>query len=312
MIEIPIYDDTFLSGLMCAGYPMDETASEIERRKVVHELSLFTIRLSNTLIYYAISNLKEAFKLEENNVAFAILQRAAIYHISNHKLSTEGIWATYQECKMPIADEFKTMPLTRSVYEHLVMFYYLFNYTDDANQREIIWKSWILGSKKNQAKASFHEFEKERLKAQEEINKICVSLAQNELVMICLSNPKGQYDYCLKSGSLFCVGLKGDKYIAEKLTYDKAWKMLYGEDLNLSLLYSYMSLHAHPTYNGLLEFGHQETHIDFPLYDSCLFLTYLCRLFMKQLGIDKNIIIGTYTEREKGIFSYMSNENKIY
>ena len=73
-----------------------------------------------------------------------------------------------------------------------------------------------------------------------------------------------------------------------------------------------MSLHAHPSYNGLMEFGCQETHIDFPLYNSCLFLTYLCRLFMEQMEIDKNTIIGTYTEREKGIFSYMSNENKIY
>ena len=49
--------------------------------------------------------------------------------------------------------------------------------------------------------------------------------------------------------------------------------------------------------------------IAYPLYESCHFMTYLCRLFMEHMHIEKDDIVGSFTEREKGIFSFLANES---
>ena len=307
--SIPIYDDTLLSGIAYAGFPIKGNVSDSEKRKIVLDLSSFVIKIANKIIYYTLDNLQEFLYAERNKVAFAFLQRSTIFHICNHKLSLEGITTERHGKQCSLVDEYKTMPLTRSVYEHLAMFYYLFNYPDNSNQRDIVWKSWLIGSKKNLLKDNDPVFKKERQKAKEEIEDLIRSLRNNELVEKCISNPKGQFEYFLKSKAVFSVINNKEEYIAEKLTYDKAWKYLYGETVNMSLLYNYLSLHSHPTYNGLSEFNSQDNNIEFPLYESCHFLAYLCRLFMKQLQIEENAIIGSFTKHEQGVYSYLSNAN---
>jgi hypothetical protein len=189
------------------------------------------------------------------------------------------------------------------------MFYYLYEYPENRQQHEVVWKSWLLGSKRNLLKDNNLEFKTERLEAKKEVEEINKILRRNVLVEKCVSNPKGQFDYCLKSNSIFSITKKGEQYVAEKLTYDKAWKYLYGEKVNLSLTYNFLSLHSHPTYIGLSQFYNQNSNIEFPLYDSCHFLSYLCRLFMKQLHIDENVITEQLSERERGIFFLLSNKN---
>ena len=309
VFDIPIYDDTFISGLTYAGIPVTADFPDMEKRKIVLDLSSLVLKISNRLIFYTLDNLQESLKSEQNYVAFAFLQRSTIFHICNHKLSLEGINTERNGKSYSIVDEYKTVPLTRSVYEHLAMFYYLYDYSDNRYQREVIWNSWLLGSKKNLLKGNLTEFKTERLEAKSDVDEIYKSLRRNVLVEKCLSNPNGQCEYCLNSNSIFSIIKKGDKYVAEKLTYDKAWKYLYGEKVNLSLTYNLLSLHSHPTYIGLSQFNNQKYNIEIPLYDSCHFLSYLCRLFIKQLHIDKKIITESLTERERGIFSLLSNEN---
>ena len=161
--------------------------------------------------------------------------------------------------------------------------------------------------KKNLLKGNLSELKAKKIEAQEEIKVITESLRNNVLARKCISNPNGQFEYCLKSNSVFTITEKNNQYVAEKLTYDKAWRYLYG-GIDLSLTYNFLSFHSHPTYIGLSQFNSQERSIEFPLYNSCHFLSYLCRLFMKQLHIDKSILTDSLTEREKGIYNLLSNE----
>ena len=266
--DIPIYENTFISGLTYAGFPITGKLPDSEMRKIVLDLSSLVLKISNRIIYYTLDHLQESLKSEKNNVAFAFIQRATISHICNHKLSSEGITTERHGKQCSVVDEYKTMPLTRSVYEHLAMFYYLFDFSDNSHQQEVIWKSWLLGSKKNLLKGSLSELKEKRIEAQKEIKDITESLRNNVLVRKCISNPKGQFECCLKSNSVFTIIEKNNQYVAKKLTYDKAWKYLYGERIDLSLTYNFLSFHSHPTYIGLSQFNSQESCIEFPLYDS--------------------------------------------
>lgn len=291
-LNIPIYGDNILSEISYATAPMCGNLPDSEKRIIILDLSRIVTHVANQIIYYTLDHLAQSLKDEQNNVAYAFLQRATSFHISNHKLSFEGITTERHGKVCKLEDEYKTMPLTRSVYEHLAMFYYLFSYTNDKHQREIIWSSWILVSEKNRTKGNLPEFEAERQTANKRIEDLKKAIHNNDLSKKCV---KSQIDGCLKGNAVFTVIKDGDKYITKKLSYDTAWQYLYSKSIDLALNYGYFSMHSHPTYIGLSQFYSQQEHIEYPLYESCHFLAYLCRLFMKQLQIDRNIITNSLT-----------------
>ena len=308
-VQIPLYDDTYWSGIAYASYPVQDVASDSLKNKIIFDLSSFVTKISNNIISYTLTYLKDSLSSEQNNVAFAMLQRATISHICNHKLSKEGISIRKGDKVYTITDEYKTMPLSRSVYEYLVMFYYLFQYADNQDQREFIWNSWRLVSKKNQIQENLSEFEEERQSAIKEYEKLCDNLRNRKLAQKCIACHKGSFESSLNGNTLFTIVNKGEDYIPRKLTYDTAWKYLYKGNKGFSLTYKFLSMHSHPTYDGLLQFYNQELTIAFPLYESCHFMAYLCRIYMEHMHIKKDDIIGSYTEREKGIFSFLANES---
>ncbi len=307
-VQIPIYDDTYWSGIAYASYPVQDVASDSLKNKIIFDLSSFVTKISNNIISYALTHLKDSLSSEQNNIAFAMFQRATISHICNHKLSKEGISIRKGDKISTITDEYKTMPLSRSVYEYLVMFYYLFQYADNQDQREFLWNSWRLVSKKNQIQENLSEFEEERQRAIKEYKNLCDNLRNSKLAKKCIACHKGLFESSLNGNTLFTIVNEGEDYIPRKLTYDSAWKYLYSGNKGFSLIYKFLSMHSHPTYDGLLQFYNQDMTIAFPLYESCHFMTYLCRLYMEHMQINKEDIIGSYTEREKGIFSFLANE----
>lgn len=305
---MPIYDNTFWSGIAYASYPIQGDASDSMKNKIIFDLSSFVTKISNNIISYTLTHLKDSLSSEQNNVAFAMFQRATISHICNHKLSKEGISIRKGDKVFTITDEYKTMPLSRSVYEYLVMFYYLFQYADNQDQREFIWNSWKIVSKKNQIQENLSEFEEERQRALKEYKQLCNNLRNSKLAQKCIACHKGSFESSLSGNTLFTIENEGEDYSPRKLSYDSAWKYLYKGHKGFSLTYKFLSMHSHPTYDGLLQFYNQDITIAFPLYESCHFMTYLCRLYMEQMHIEKDEIIGTYTEREKGILSFLANE----
>ena len=297
-VQIPLYDDTYWSGIAYASYPVQDVASDSLKNKIIFDLSSFVTKISNNIISYTLTYLKDSLSSEQNNVAFAMLLRATISHICNHKLSKEGISIRKGDKVYTITDEYKTMPLSR-----------LFQYADNQDQREFIWNSWRLVSKKNQIQENLSEFEEERQSAIKEYEKLCDNLRNSKLAQKCIACHKGSFESSLNGNTLFTIVNKGEDYIPRKLTYDTAWKYLYKGNKGFSLTYKFLSMHSHPTYDGLLQFYNQELTIAFPLYESCHFMAYLCRIYMEHMHIKKDDIIGSYTEREKGIFSFLANES---
>lgn len=106
------------------------------------EQSELVMRVATQVICHVLVNCQELLKEERMSVAHAILQRVMTTHLCNHKLTKEGLVYEYKGQSFELHEEYKTMTLTRTVYEHLAMFYFLFEHPKTDEEREAVWKNW--------------------------------------------------------------------------------------------------------------------------------------------------------------------------
>ena len=106
------------------------------------ELSELVMRIATQVICYTIVNSQDLLREERVSVAHALLQRVMTTHLCNHKLTKEGLVYEYKGERFELYEEYKTMALTRTVYEHLVMFYFLFEHPKTDEEREAVWQNW--------------------------------------------------------------------------------------------------------------------------------------------------------------------------
>ena len=100
------------------------------------------MRAATQVICHTLVNCQDLFLQERFAVAHAILQRVMTTHLCNHKLTKEGLVYEYKGQPFELHEEYKTMTLTRTVYEHLAMFYFLFEHPKTDEERETVWKNW--------------------------------------------------------------------------------------------------------------------------------------------------------------------------
>lgn len=122
--------------------PLDERLSPQERTEAAIGLSELIMRIATQVICHTLVNHQELLKEERLSVAHAFLQRVMTTHLCNHKLTKEGLVYEYKGQPFVLHEEYKTMTLTRSVYEHLAMFYFLFEHPKTDEEREAAWKNW--------------------------------------------------------------------------------------------------------------------------------------------------------------------------
>ena len=106
------------------------------------ELSELVMRISTQVICHTIVNCQDLLREERTSVAHAFLQRVMTTHLCNHKLTKEGLVYEYKGQPFELHEEYKTMTLTRTVYEHLAMFYFLFEHPKTDEEREAVWQNW--------------------------------------------------------------------------------------------------------------------------------------------------------------------------
>ena len=106
--------------------PVNEELEPEKRLESCIEMSDLVAKMVTFVICHVIVDYAELLKDERVSVASAFLQRVTSTHLCNHKLTKEGIVFKYRGEAFDLHEEFKTMTLTRSVYEHLVMFYFLY------------------------------------------------------------------------------------------------------------------------------------------------------------------------------------------
>ncbi len=122
--------------------PVNERLSPQERTDASIQLSELVTRVSTYVICYTLVAQKELLDDERISIAHAILQRVTSTHICNHKLTSEGLVLRYKDETFELHEEYKTMTLTRTVYEHLAMFYFLFERPKTDEERATVWKEW--------------------------------------------------------------------------------------------------------------------------------------------------------------------------
>lgn len=294
--------------------PFNEKLPAEERAQIVNDISELVKRIVMHVICYTLVNYQELLKNERLAVAHAFLQRATSTHLCNHKLTTEGLVYEYKGEPFQLHEEYRTMTLTRSVYEYLAMFYFLFEHPRDAEQREVVWKYWLINSRKNlldsAAKGNVRAM-KEQKKIYAEIEQMRHDIASTAIGRQCWQ----KLDLWTKpesagsSGSLEFVE-KQERTDVRKVSYSQAWRFLY-HDKDMTLFYNYLSMHCHPVYDGLMQYLEQtdddnNEEVGMPLYFSCCFLAHLCRLFLKQIPYGQDMITQEFSWQEQQLFSTLS------
>ena len=297
--------------------PFNEELPPQQRTEIAIGISELIMKIATHVICYTLVDFAELLQSDERiSIAHAFLQRAVSTHLCNHKLTQEGIVYEYEGQHFLLHEEYKTMTLTRTVYEHLAMFYFLFEHPRNAEERDIVWKYWLINSKKN--KLGIHASEDEQVREEEEtarreIRQLKQEMLNSRLGQFCaddltkLTNSKHA-----QTGSIEIVNREG-QYSVNRLTFAQAWKYLYKDQREgemMDLQYRYLSIHCHPVYDGLKQYQEQGTtnqgEDGIPLYFSCSFLAHLCRLFLRQIPHGRDIIRRDFNEQEQSVFYTLS------
>lgn len=122
--------------------PLTEGVSSEERTDVTAQLSQLVVSVATHVICHTLVDYAGLLNDERISIAHAFLQRATSTQMCNQKLTEEGLVFRYKGEEFPLQEQYKTMTLTRSVYEHLVVFFFLFEYPHTGAESEHIWKYW--------------------------------------------------------------------------------------------------------------------------------------------------------------------------
>lgn len=293
--------------------PFNEALPPKKRFESCLELSELVSQMATHVICHTLVDHEDLLKEERISVASAFLQRVTSTHLCNHKLTKEGIVYRYKGEAFQLHEEFKTMTLTRSVYEHLAMFYFLYKHPKNLEERNIVWNYWKINSKKNLLGYDTNGDE-ELEEVQDSISNEIETL-RNEI----LNTPLGKKcrqkleewtrtNKQAQNGSIEFFKNQG-KVDVRKVTYSQAWKYLFEKD-EMILLYRHLSMHCHPIYDGLMQYQSQamtdEGNDGMPLYLSSCFLAYLCRLFLRLIPNGNQMLRQEFNERDRLIFNALS------
>jgi hypothetical protein len=293
--------------------PVNDELSPEDRLESSIVMSDLVSKMVTFVICHVIVDYVELLKDERLSVASAFLQRVTSTHLCNHKLTKEGIVFRYRGQAFDLHEEFKTMTLTRSVYEHLVMFYFLYVHPKSGEERSVVWNYWKINSKKNLLDYSPEGsglMNEEQDEAQKEILELREEIFATQLGRQChkkldewtgIGKPtqNGCIEFCKNQG----------RQDVRRVSYNQAWKYLFDKE-EMTLLYRHLSFHCHPIYNGLLQYQSQgqadEGYDGLPLYLSSCFLSCLCRLFLRLIPNGNKLLKKEFSKQELYVFNALS------
>lgn len=306
---IPADENTKLSGAAAALLPFQDSQSE-EDRLIAAKLCADQI-LNIALILQRITEEKYTKMEEQDQVANAILQRALSFHISNIKLTLEGICLKSNSKFQIINDNYKAIPLTRSVYELLVTFFGLFIQNKTEEAKKVAFNCWKINSEKN-ALGNFgltgSRIEERQTLARQTIEECKKIIFSTEIGHILHSELEeylsGEYS---RNGTLFFIKVD-NKWKKKNLSFSSAWKYMCTSDINLEFQYRMLSMHSHPIHWGLSLFVNQNkdsiSDAIAGLHFSSIFLAKLSSYYIQHF--DFKDINTRLTAHQQGILESMT------
>ena len=300
--------------------PVNGKLSPEQRLESSLRLSELVTKMATHVICHIIVDFEEQLAEEHFSVANAFLQRVTSTHLCNHKLTKEGIVLKYKGEAFQLHEEYKTMTLTRSVYEHLVMFYFLFTHPKTDEERGVVWNYWKINSKKNLMDGADMEDEA----VQKEIGELRKNIFSTRLGMECykkldewtaLGNPTQNGCIAFFRKPTSTVPQQGWSDV-RRVSYNQAWRYLFGKgQKDMDMLYRHLSIHSHPIYDGLMQYQDQaqkdEGFDGVPLYLSSCFLAYLCRLFLRLIPQGDKMFDEDFTQEEIQVFKALSRITNV-
>ena len=293
--------------------PINEKLEPRQRLESCIELSNLIAKMVTYIICHVIVDYDELLKEERMSVANAFLQRVTSTHLCNHKLTREGIVFNYQGQAFSLHEEFKTMTLTRSVYEHLVMFYFLFDHPKTREESSVVWNYWKINSMKNLLDYypdEDDEKKREQVNSFLEIEQLRDEIFTTQVGTLCKAK-LDEWTAIGKPTQNGCIEFfrNHGRVDVRRVSYNQAWKYMFDKE-DMTLLYRHLSIHCHPIYNGLLQYQGQASSDEgfdgIPLYLSSCFLAYLCRLFLKLLPNGNQLLKEGFSKQELYVFNALS------
>ena len=285
--------------------PFDGSLSPRGRLESCLKLSELVTNMATHAICHTIVDYEYLAGDERMSVARAFLERVTSTHLCNHKLTKEGIALKFRGETFQLHEEYKTMLLTRSVYEHLVMFFFVYNFPKTDEERRVVWDYWKINSIKNLSDLTDDA-------SHEEVEQLRKDIFTTRLGMECYNN-LDEWTSMSKPTQNGCIAFSHRPGQSEvrRVSYNQAWRFLFSkEQEDISHLYRHLSIHSHPIYNGLLQYQDQaasdEGYDGIPLYLSCCFLAYLCRLFLRLIPDGDKMFDNDFSLEDRLVFKALS------
>jgi hypothetical protein len=278
--------------------------------------------IATHIISHAIVDHEEQLDEERFLVASAFLQRVTSTHLCNHKLTEGGIVYKYKDQEFQLHESYKTTTLTRYVYEHLVMLFFLYKYPSTEDARDVVWNYWKINSMKNMldylsgvtATDNTDQADdkdasaKQKARAEDylEIESLRRSIFATRTGYLCREklDEWTAPDKPTQNGIIAFFRNRG-RLDVRRVSYNQAWKYLFPHD-DMADLYRHLSIHCHPIYNGLLQYQSQQEDDDdaaaLPLFLSNCFLACLCRLFLNLLPDGPMLMKKEFSVKELQVF----------
>ena len=157
----------------------------------------------------------------------------------------------------PIIDFSLLFTISRSVYESLIAFELLFVLPKTDDQQTIVYNLFMAQGLSERLKDLDEEMRSHNpTRVQEEqndINDCRKAIEDTELYKTLDKQTKATIDYALGNGKKFRYIFKEDNTM-EFIQYEKAYTLLNVKENLFNNLYSFFSLHGHPSYLSLIQF----------------------------------------------------------
>ena len=157
----------------------------------------------------------------------------------------------------PIIDFSVLFTIARSVYESLIAFELLFVLPKTEDQQTIVYNLFMSQGLSERLKDLDEEMRSHNptrvLEEQNDIDDCRKAIEETKLYKILDKQTKATIDYALGNGKKFRYIFKEDNTM-EFIQYEKAYTLLNVKENLFNNLYSFFSLHGHPSYLSLIQF----------------------------------------------------------
>lgn len=280
--------------------------------------------ISNSLFHIFINLRANASKqdLPENIAIAQCMLQIVLCKMKSILLLSTGTSIVPQKESLKILDIPSMFAIKRSLFELVFMAHNIFAMTDNDNERQILLNLWKIRGFNNRQNIDgvSDELEKKRQDERQYIEELRQQILNTMSEMEISDKARKQIEECIKSENSMPKGYVFNKANGTIISFDgisftKSPKELFQENEANKAIYPLLSLHVHPSYLGVLQFGqmfdglHDKLQLRTILKGICLLSAFLIDDFNKCINGTKLCFDKLPEEYKKIISAYINSKN---